>query len=114
MTINYKWYIPHADVRTSTHNGLEKVITGCEWRVTASEEWVDSANMPVTLTAESYGYTEFPNVYAESFIEFAEVNQAIVLEWVWKDVVKEDVERALSVQIENAKTPPVEKTSIPA
>jgi hypothetical protein len=36
-----------------------------------------------------------------------------VLEWIWNDVVKEDVERALAVQIETQKTPPVERTAIP-
>lgn len=113
MTISYQWTIPHADVRTSTHQGLEKVIAGCEWRVIATEEWIDPADMPVTLSATSYGYVEFLNVYTESFVDFADVKQATVLEWVWNDVVKEDVERALAVQIETQKTPPVERTSIP-
>ena len=113
MTISYQWTIPHADVRTSTHQGLEKVIAGCEWRVIATEEWVDIADMPVTLSATSYGYVEFPNVYTESFVDFADVKQATVLEWIWNDVVKEDVERALAVQIETQKTPPVERTAIP-
>ena len=113
MTISYQWTIPHADVRTSTHQGLEKVIAGCEWRVIATEEWVDTADMPVTLSATSYGYVEFPNVYTESFVDFADVKQATVLDWVWNDVAKEDVERALAVQIETQKTPPVERTAIP-
>lgn len=114
MTINYKWYIPHADVRTSTHNGLERVIAGCEWKVDATEEWVDAANMPVTLAVSSYGYCEFLNVHPETFISFEDIKQDTVLSWVWQQIVKEDVERALAVQIANTKTPPVEKASIPA
>ena len=77
-------------------------VTIAHWRATASETVGED-----TFTASSYGTCGFtPDASAESFIAYADVTEANVLDWCWADGVDKDaVEASLAADIALQKAP---------
>ena len=87
MTTN--WFI--SNLERNTADGLVTVI---HWNATATDGDF-SASINNTQQLER----------GDSFVDYATLTEATVLEWLWGKVDKEVVEAALEAQIEAQRTP---------
>ena len=57
------------------------------------------------------GYSEFtPNTSDQNFIPLNNLTQEQVLEWVWRQVNKEEIESILTAEIQESITPTIDYT----
>jgi hypothetical protein len=104
MSIEYKWSISHANVKTEPHNGLDQVVASCRWAVTAIDGDVSDS---------TFGYVDFEDPNPNAFVAFRDVRQSAMLEWVWTSVDRQHIEDSLAAVIEAKKQPPTVQTFIP-
>jgi len=87
-----KWSIPTLERKTA-----DGFVYVCHWRCTATDG---------DFSATSYGTAGFSqDPEAEGFIEYEDLTEAQVLEWVWESVDKDATEAALAQKIEDQKHP---------
>ena len=76
-------------------------VTVAHWRVTESETVGDD-----TFTASAYGTCGFtPDPDADDFVAYDDLTEEVVMGWVWTEVNQEDIEAALTANIEGQKNP---------
>jgi hypothetical protein len=85
----HNWTINNLDRETA--DGL---VTTIHWGVTAVD---GDFNASIVNTQQLER--------GESFVDYATLTEATVLEWLWENVDKEAVEAALEAQIEAQRTP---------
>ena len=76
-------------------------VTVAHWRVTESETVGED-----TFTASAYGTCGFtPDPDADGFVAYDSLTEEVVMGWVWTEVNQEDIEAALTANIEGQKNP---------
>jgi hypothetical protein len=90
------WSISNLD--SNTADGL---VTTIHWNATATDG---------DFSASIYNTQQLER--GDSFVDYATLTKATVLEWLWGKVDKEVVEAALAAQIETLKNP-VQATGLP-
>jgi hypothetical protein len=90
------WTINNLDRETA--DGL---VTTIHWNATATDG---------DFSASIYNTQQLER--GDSFVDYATLTEATVLEWLWNKVDKEVVEAALAAQIETLKNP-VQATGLP-
>lgn len=113
MTQTIVWKIDYVDAFTSPVNSLEQVVKSCRWTAEITDVQEDSQGNTSTVTASNYGYCEFSEPDSESFINFNELSNATVLEWVWSKVDKEAVEAGLVDEVLRKRTPATVQLPLP-
>lgn len=99
MTITYNWKILQMTTNPSL-NGLQNVVTSVVW--SAEAENTDDSNPELlnVVTAALGGTVKFTNSNSTNFIEYQNLTEQDVLEWIWdKDVNKESVEIELMKKV---------------
>ena len=87
------------------HEGETNVVISAGWRVTG----VDGE-----FTSTIYSTATFTLNPDTPFIPFANLTEAIVLDWVWASGVNKDsAEAAIQQYIDNQKKPPVVQPPLP-
>jgi hypothetical protein len=104
MAIEYNWVTEKAQKRTSPLNGLDHVLVSCEWRVTATDG---------STILSSYGQVVFDEPSGEDFIDFDQVKQSTILNWVWQTVDRAAVEEELAVRLGHQSQPETIPVAIP-
>ena len=88
-------------IKTMDRDLSDGGVTVAHWTVTDSETVGDN-----TYTAGSYGSCNFtPIPSASDFIAYNGLTESTVLEWVFAEVNKSEVEASLTAQIAEQKTP---------
>jgi len=88
------WTINNLDRETA--DGL---VTTIHWTASQAVGIPDVGD----LNASIYSTQQLER--GESFVDYATLTEATVLEWLWEKVDKEAVEAALEAQIESQRTP---------
>jgi hypothetical protein len=91
-------------------NSSDDGVIVAHWRVSDSEE-VGTGDDAVTHYGSSYGTSGFtPDPDADGFVAFAEIDEAIAIQWC-KDSMGEEqvtsIEESIAAQIEESKAPSV-------
>jgi hypothetical protein len=95
MATAYTWTIAQMDRLTS-----DGFVTTAHWTVTATDS---------DFSASSYGTCGFSGKLTTPY---ADLTEAQVLEWVWGQIDKAEIESNLAAQI-NAQKNPVSATGVP-
>jgi len=101
--VEYKWYISSLEAKPS-FEGKQKVVHTIHWRLMGKETVDDK-----TYIAEVYGATNVDYEENENFIEYDDLSEENVVEWVKSKLGTETVqnnETFVANNIELQKNPP--------
>ena len=88
-------------IKTMDRDLSDGGVTVAHWRVRDSETVGDN-----TFAAQSYGSCGFtPDPSASDFVAYGDLTESTVLQWVFAEVNKGEVEASLTAQIGEQKNP---------
>jgi len=89
------------DIKTMDRDLSTGSVHVAHWRVTDTETSGDN-----TYTASRYGSCSFtPDSSSADFVLYADLTESVVLEWVFAEVNKDEIEVSLVAQISEQKNP---------
>lgn len=97
------WQIEWMKCTPSSSDPAQCVIQA-GWRATATQGG---------YTATAYGSVGFPRSAEDPFTPYAELTEEQVLDWVWAQIDKADIEANLQRQIDEQINPPVIQPGLP-
>lgn len=103
-TITYDWQVSRLDCLPAAPEGADYVVTA-HWRLVGTD---------AAFSGTVYGTCGFPVVAGETFIPYADLTLATVLDWCYANGVdKASAEAAVAKQIADAKHPPMVSPALP-
>lgn len=101
MANTKKWVIAALDCKPSI-DAMVDVVSTIHWRRQATEVVDDK-----TYTADMYGACTITLPEPESFIDFEDLTEEVVIPWLEATLDVEAIDASLDAQIETQKNPPV-------
>ena len=101
MANTKQWVIAALDCKPSIDTMID-VVAVIHWRKIATEVVDDK-----TYTADTYGACTITLPEPESFIEFNDLTEATMVEWLEATLDVEAIDNALDAQIDTQKNPPI-------
>ena len=95
--INFEWQKPILEKKL-VDGSLENVIQTVHWRYTGTDD---------DISADVYGALSLPSPDAENFIEWENMTNDKVFEWLESILDVEQLQNQISAQIEDIKNPKV-------
>ena len=103
MATTYKWSISAIDTAVS-EEGLSNVAKTIHWRLLADNG---------THVAESYSSVSLSSPEAETFVEFDDLTEEIVVSWLEAKLDVNALKASLDAQLEKLANPPMVTKSAP-
>lgn len=113
MNYTFNWSVKNVNVSVNPIGGLNDVVVSCDWLIEGSllsrtpgviinngvrlDGYVKAVNENLT------GTITFENPNTNNFVELKNLNQSIILEWVWDLIDKTDKENELKSLLDEKK-----------
>lgn len=97
----YRWKIERVEGYQQS-NGLQEVLGIVGWELEVRDTEDNSVHYLRSVT-------NLPEPDSEDFVDYLELSEEVILEWVWSVVGRSDMEDLVSQQLEDMRNPPEDK-----